>query len=230
MEDESEAPDKRPCSEVLADESRGQLRFRRGQIVRHPLRFIKIVSPFLTSHHPFCSEYEHHTFRLRGRVWCIGCFFNTLFFVLSITTLFGIWIINQGSFDRFLLFWTGVIGAVLYLPVSLLNKSENRGVKVFSKFVLSSSFALVCWSILLADGLFSPGIEYKLFLIVFLYLAVVSMLSTKRIIELGKTCEVCDYKMRWSKCPGFHDILCDLLDESFLFPEDKNTETPVTSQ
>ncbi|MGY5854674.1 MAG: hypothetical protein RTU92_13985 [Candidatus Thorarchaeota archaeon] len=229
MEDESEVPDKRPCSEVLADESRGQLRFRRGQIVRHPLRFIKIINPFLTSHHPFCSEYEHHTFRLRGRVWCLGCFFNTLFFVLSMMVLFGIWLINQTIFDRVLLFWSGVIGAILYLPISLLNRSENRGVKVFSKFVLSSSFALVCWSILLADGLFSPGIEYKLIFIVFLYLAVVSLLSTKRIIELGKICEACEYKMRWSKCPGFTDILCNLLDEDFLYPEKKLVEDAETS-
>jgi hypothetical protein len=95
--------------------------------------------------------------------------------------------------------------------------------KILSKGFLSGSFAIVCWSILLNNGLLSPGIESKIILILLLYLGVVSLLSAKRIIELGRTCERCEYQMRWSQCPGFKEILCDLLENDFLYPE-KATE------
>ncbi len=225
MDKQSESSSNRDCEEILFDDKRGQLRFDRGQIARRPLRFLLIMSPFLLSHHPFCSEYDHHIFVLRGRNLCLGCFFNTLFFSFSILTLFFIWIIDETLLDARTLFQIGLVGILCYFPVTLINRSEIRKLKILSKLVLSSSFALICWSILLNNGLLSPGIEYKLILIIFLYLFVVILLSTKRIIELSRTCEKCEYKMRWSRCPGFRDILCDLIEDDFLYPENKYKKT-----
>jgi hypothetical protein len=49
----------------------------------------------------------------------------------------------------------------------------------------------------------------------------------KRIAEVEKECTKCEYEMRWSKCPGFKDILCPLVDTKFLYPtrlEETNNE------
>ena len=32
-------------------------------------------------------------------------------------------------------------------------------------------------------------------------------------------CEECEFKMRWSKCPGFRDTACKLIDADFIYPE-----------
>jgi len=206
------------CEKVLFDENRGALKFNRGLIARHPLLFLRIISPFLLSHHPFCSNYNSHIFRLRNRTLCLGCFFNTIFFLFSIGILFIIWIIDNSLLNANFLFLLGLVVLFGYIPLTLANRSENQNLKILSKFFLGSSFAMISWSILINNGLFSPGIEYKLSLILLLYLFVVTLLSAKRIIEVGKTCERCEYKMRWSKCPGFRKILCDLIMYSFIYP------------
>lgn len=188
------------------------------EILRHPIRFLEIASPFLTSHHPACSEFSLHTFEFKGRYWCIGCFFNTLSFVASIAVLLFLWVTPIVSFNRFFLFWGGVAGVLIYLLVSVAHLTETTRSKILSKFVLGSSFAAVVWSLLLANGLLSM-INAKFTLIFLLYLLVVAALSIKRVLETTETCERCEYNMEWRTCPGFRPIVSELLKEGFLVPE-----------
>jgi hypothetical protein len=46
-------------------------------------------------------------------------------------------------------------------------------------------------------------------------------MNARRMVEIGKTCEGCDYRGRWSRCPGFEDLLCDLVEEGFLHGKPK---------
>jgi len=188
------------------------------EILSHPIRFLQIASPFLTSHHPACSEFSLHTFKFKGRYWCIGCFFNTLSFVASIMVLFFLWLTQIMSFNRFFLFWGGVGGVVVYLLASTAHLTETKRRKILSKFLLGGSFAAVVWSLLLADGLLSM-INAKFTLVFLLYLVVVAALSIKRVLETTETCERCEYNMQWRTCPGFRSIVSKLVNERFLVPE-----------
>jgi hypothetical protein len=218
MDREDGESEKTPCEEVLQDEHRGRLRFNRGLILRQPLRFLRAVGPLLTAHHPFCSVYEGHLFTLRGRKWCIGCFFNSLSFFMALGLLIVSTILVPLTIDRSYLFWGGVALILVSFVMSALHLTDNKNLKVLSKLILGSSFACISWAILLADGL-TTNLELKFALIVTLYLIVVTVLGYRRVVEVEKECTACEYKMRWSKCPGFKDILCPLVDYDFLYPE-----------
>jgi hypothetical protein len=121
--------------------------------------------------------------------------------------------------NRFYLFWGGVGFSILYFLVSLSGVTENRKrVKVGSKFLLGSGFAGISWSILLFEGV-STNIVPKALTIIVLYFGFITVLNIKRSLEIFKECESCEFKMRWSKCPGFRDAACKLLDAELLYPE-----------
>ena len=210
--------DETPCEDILLDENRGRLVFNRGLILRRPVRFLRALAPLLLAHHPFCSQYESHLFSIRGRRVCVGCFFNSVSFFLVLGFLLVGWFMVPSAFNRSYLFWGGAITTLLSFVLSVLNRSENRGVKILSKLMLGSSFAAIVWAVLLADGL-ETNLELKVGFIVILYLAVVTMLMVKRIAEVEKECNKCEYEMRWSRCPGFKEILCPLVDARFLHPK-----------
>lgn len=222
MDDKERGSTQLRCEEILDDKNRGKLMLSLRRLLLHPLLFLKVTDPFVTSHHPICSHFEHHSVSIRGRKWCIGCTFNSIFFLGAMLVLLAIWLYDFTLLVRFYLFWGGVIGSVTYFVVSLSGLSE-RGLKtkIASKLILGSSFAGICWSILLIDGLLSPGLEVKLLFILMLYLVFVTFLNIKRSYEIFRECEECEFKMRWSKCPGFRDIACKLVAEGFVYPEEK---------
>lgn len=224
MESKLDGSGKRPCDKILLSEERGPLEFNRRQIARNPAGFLRILSPFLTAHHPYCSEFEDHVIVIRNRRWCLGCFFNTVFFAASMTGLFGLWAISPGLFNRQTLFFTGAAGTVVYLLSSSNGLARDKKLRVFTKLILSSSFACITLSILIANGSLSSGIESKLLLVFLLYLFVVTGLNIKRIVELSKICDACEYKMRWSRCPGFKDTVCRLLEKGFVQPRPSGEE------
>jgi hypothetical protein len=211
----------RPCEEILDDENRGKLMLNFRRVIRHPLLFLKATDPFITAHHPTCSHFDSHSVTIRGRRWCVGCTFNTLSFFVAMFLGLLVWIYNPIILSRFFLFWGGIVGSVIYFLLSLSGIAD-RGTKtkIASKFLLGSSFAGICWSILLINGLFSSGLEVKLLFILALYLGFVTILNAKRSMEVFKECEECEYKMRWSKCPGFREIACKLVEEGFVYPEE----------
>ncbi len=215
----------RPCEEVLDDKNRGKLLLNMRRVIRHPLLFLKVTDPFISSHHPACNHFDSHIITIRGRKWCIGCTFNSISFFSAMIILFSIWLIDETFFVRFYLFWGGIAQSLLYFLLSVSNITEERKrAKVASKFLLGSGFAFICWSVLLFEGLFT-NLAPKILLILLLYLGFVTILNIKRSFEIFKECEHCEYKMRWSKCPGFRDAACKLINADFLYPEQSKTSS-----
>ncbi len=198
------------------------------EIVRHPLRFLRTGGPFLTAHHPFCAEYEDHVFHWRGRSWCIGCFFSSISFAVIMLAVLMVWFFDLVPLSRFWLFYGGVAGVVISLLCSILHLTENKKVKVVAKILLGAAFAAMVWSILLYEGSITSGLDEKIGLILFLYIPIITLMNGRRMVEIGKTCQGCDYKGRWSRCPGFEDLLCDMVEEGFLHPKPKK-ERPQDS-
>ncbi len=212
------------CKEVLLDESRGPLTFNTRKILRHPVRFMQAASFIMTAHHPPCDYYYDHVFTMRDRRWCIGCFFNTLSFIIGMITFTILWILQPDILNRFYMFWGGIGVVFLSFLLSVTGLTDRRKIKFFSKFLLGSAFASVVWSILIAGESISYGLGGKLFFIFFLYSVVMIFLSAKHIIEYNTTCRDCEYKMRWSRCPGFGENLCELINEGFLLSEKKDED------
>ncbi|MHA1933656.1 MAG: hypothetical protein ACW97A_00120 [Candidatus Thorarchaeota archaeon] len=221
---------KRPCQDILSDPKRGRLVFDRNEIFRHPLRFLQVSGPFLTAHHPFCSHYEGHLFTLRGRKWCIGCFFNTLSFFTAFFVMLLIWFASPAILSRFYLFWGGVVGVAISLLSSALHLTKNKKVKGVAKLILGSSFAAICISILIAGGDLFTSLDMKAVIIFMIYVPIITIMNAKRILDTTKECEACEYKMRWSKCPGFEDLICKFVDEGFIYAKPRiEVDTPDAS-
>lgn len=219
-EDTLEESINRPCQQVINDPNRGRLIFHGKNIIRHPIRFLRVSAPILSSHHPSCSEYEGHIFTFRNRTWCIGCTFSAIGFFSTAVSLFLIWYLDLFLLNTFFLFWGGVAGTAASLLASIFHLTENRKVKGVSKSLLGIAFAMVSWAILLNDGDLLNNVAGKAVLIIGLYLAVITLMTIRRILEISHTCEECEYKMRWSKCPGFNNLVCRLIDEGFIHPKE----------
>lgn len=228
MEEKKRGFTQRRCEEILDDKTRGKLVLNLRPVFRHPLLFLKVTDPFITAHHPMCNHFDTHSVTILGRRWCIGCTFNTISFFAAMIFLMAIWLINANLLVRFYLFWGGVLGCAVYFLFSLSGLADyGPKTKIASKFILGSSFACICWSILLANGLFSPGLEFKIAIIFGLYFCFITVLNIKRSYEVFHECEECEYKMRWSKCPGFREIACQLVEKGFVSPEEKK---PIAHQ
>lgn len=220
----------RPCEEVLDDKNRGKLLLNMRRVIRHPLIFLRVTDPFITSHHPACNHFDGHLVSIRGRKWCIGCTFNSISFFGTLLVLWFLWLLDESLMSRFYLFWGGVGFSILYFLVSLSGVTEDRKrAKVGSKFLLGSGFAGISWSILLFEGLFT-NIVTKGLLIVMLYFGFITILNIKRSLEIFKECEGCEFKMRWSKCPGFRDVACKLIDQDFLQVEKTSDNDEITEK
>ncbi|MBD3408035.1 MAG: hypothetical protein GF411_18085 [Candidatus Lokiarchaeota archaeon] len=104
----------------------------------------------------------------------------------------------------------------MYLLITISGFDKRQPIRIAKKFLLSFSFALVSLSILIAGGTIDYLFTEKVVVIYLLYLGFVVLLMVKRSLELLKTCENCEFEMRWSLCPGFHNIVCELVEQGFL--------------
>jgi hypothetical protein len=188
------------------------------RVICHPPLFLRVTDPFVTAHHPACGHFDEHIVTIRERRWCIGCTFNSLSFFGAMLILLLVWLVDSTFLNRFYLFWGGIGATVVYFLFSFSNIShESKRVKIFSKFLLGGGFAGLCWSILLIDGLFSITLVTKIVLIIILYLGFITVLNIKRSLEIFRECRDCEFKMRWSKCPGFRDVACRWVDEGYIY-------------
>ncbi|MHA1771756.1 MAG: hypothetical protein ACTSYL_12620 [Candidatus Thorarchaeota archaeon] len=209
---------KQSCEDVISDPNRGRLVFDRGSIISRPLRFLRISGPILTAHHPLCSFFEGHTFTLFGRKWCIGCFFNSLSFFTALPLLLMLWSIYPAFLVRDTLYLWAFVGVAISLAMSAFGLTENKKVKAVAKLLLGGSFALFVVAILITGGSVTTYLVMKGFLIFLVYLPIMTLMNIRRLREIQKTCEACEYKMRWSSCPGFKDLVCAYINEGFLHP------------
>ncbi len=221
------AIDERPCQKILASPDRGPLRINWRAVLSRPRLFLHVFGPFLRAHHPECSQYRSHTFTFLNKRWCIGCFFNTVSFVLATVTLLLLTFLLPMILSRFYLFWSGISAMIISLLISSTRFADRFRVKAVAKILLGSGFAALAFSILLAGDSILFELGSKLSLILILYLFAITILNTKRMYELSSECQRCEYMMRWSRCPGFRETVCALVEAGFLQPAPR--DSAVTS-
>jgi hypothetical protein len=141
-----------------------------------------------------------------------------------------IWFASPAILSRFYLFWGGVVGVAISLLSSALHLTKNKKVKGVAKLILGSSFAAICISILIAGGDLFTSLDMKAVIIFMIYVPIITIMNAKRILDTTKECEACEYKMRWSKCPGFEDLICKFVDEGFIYAKPRiEVDTPDAS-
>jgi hypothetical protein len=143
---------------------------------------------------------------------CIGCFigFPTTFIalaVLVIASYFGT--INLALFDIVLL---GVLIEVAALLVKILHHSTHTSVRVVMKIVQATGIAFILFAPL---SLPWPAIA-KVLVVLMIWMTLNMAMSAVRMYETGKTCDACQYKARWSSCPGFRETVKKLYSAGFI--------------
>ncbi len=166
----------------------------------HQLKNIfSAIRPIITSHHPTCEQFKNHTFRLFGRDFCIGCFVG---YPVGFLTFLLIYLFDLPSLiPPYIFFIITVIFAFIYLFISKFFTGSKK-VKILSKIFIGMGSGFLLSSILTLDFPLWSRI-----LISFLIIqTIISILGLKRMRSIKKTCNLCDWKKDWKRCPGMKVI------------------------
>jgi len=169
--------------------------------------FLKDISPFLLSHHPLCSDFDEHVYKLGKRRFCVGCFtlYPTLIIMLIILGLMQI--TNLFSLFILLLIGLGLLSSIL---LNLLGLTEKKFAKVISKVLLGASFACLIYSI------FSfPIFPFLKILFLFAVSSFIGSISLYRVKSLEKTCKECKFGLDQDNCDGFKEVNEKLIRDGF---------------
>jgi hypothetical protein len=155
--------------------------------------------PIITSHHPLCEQFKNHTFRLFGRDFCIGCFIG---YPVGFLTFLLIYLFNLPSLlVPYTFFIISVVFALIYVFISKFFTGSKK-VKILSKFFIGIGSGFLLSSILTLD---SP--LWLRILIGFLIIqTIITILGLKRMRSIKKTCNLCEWKKDWKRCPGMKVI------------------------
>ena len=178
----------------------------------HPILLLRTLSPFSLAHHPSCEQYSGHCVEVRGHRLCIGCFigFPATFIALAaiiLATYFGI---LRLTFINTLLLGVGIEG-ILFIGKAIRH-ARKVSARVATKIAQATGIAFLLYAPISMPW----SIAAKIIAVLMIWMTINSLMSAQRMYETGKTCEACKYKARWSRCPGFRDVVKKLLDGGFL--------------
>ena len=169
--------------------------------------FLKDISPFLLSHHPLCSSFDDHVYKVGKRRFCVGCF--TLYPTLIILLLtFGF--LQITNTQTLMIFFGIGLGLMASILLNLLGLTEKRGVKILSKILLGASFAFLLYSVFV-----SPLLLVLKILFYFAVSSFMGAISLYRIRSLEKTCKECEFDLDHDDCDGFKEVFEKLKRDGF---------------
>ena len=183
-----------------------------GRSFRHPILLLRTLSPFSLAHHPSCEQFSGHCVEIRGRRLCIGCFigFPATFIALAVIVYASyLGVMRLVLLDALLL--GVVIEGVLFL-VKMVHHAKRVSARVAIKIAQATGIAFLLYAPISMPW----SIGAKIVAVFVVWMTLNTLMSAQRMYETGKTCEACDYKARWSKCPGFRDVVRKLCDAGFL--------------
>ncbi|MHA1248342.1 MAG: hypothetical protein ACTSPE_13520 [Candidatus Thorarchaeota archaeon] len=178
------------------------------------MSFLRLSAPLLTAHHPFCEQFEGHTWL--GRKWCIGCFFSSIAFFSTLSLLLFLWKAIPSLIVRDQLYLVGAMSVVISLGMSIAGLTERKSVKAPAKILLGMGFASFVVGVLISGGTVESYLLGKIFFVMMVYLPIITLMNYRRYREIERVCGSCEYHMRWSICPGLGEIVCSYFKEGFL--------------
>ncbi|MHA1819804.1 MAG: hypothetical protein ACTSU2_10615 [Promethearchaeota archaeon] len=167
---------------------------------------LSALKPIILSHHPMCDKFKDHTFRAFGKDLCIGCFitYPTIIIVLIIGYIFKFF--NPENYATLIKhgFWF----LSVYI-LSIVGLTKNKKVKILSKIVIGLGLAQI-----LAGFWYMPLPKWLNIVVIILFSQGLStIMNIKRVLEMNKICDKCEWKRDWEHCPGmsfFYERLHEL--------------------
>ena len=142
-------------------------------------------------HHTTCEEFSHHELQILDKTFCIGCYGLLSGAILSlsgmISYIFGLWFINEYTFNFFL--WLGILGVNLGLIKPLLTKLKQRMIR----YLLEVLFVLGVFVLLVTVDLVLKNLMIDLYLVLLSLYWLWTKITVTR-WDHDKTCKVCGYK------------------------------------
>ncbi|WXG43999.1 MAG: hypothetical protein WED04_08210 [Promethearchaeati archaeon SRVP18_Atabeyarchaeia-1] len=187
-----------------------KLQLRRA--VFHPLKFLRSLGPFALAHHPGCEQFANHSLRLRNHRFCIGCFIGYPAFIASIVILW----ISSFLFGIGFGFIEAIIVGIAFESATIIVKALHAGESAHAKIAVKSSQGVGLGFIFYPFLMLQAPIIFKVYILFIIWSAFNLIIGAVRLYETGRTCEACEYKSRWSKCPGFRETVKRLRSSGFI--------------
>ncbi len=198
-------------AEEWSDQQKPVIEIRWRKIFRHPIKFLKTMMPFTTSHHPECRHYEGHYIKIGRYKLCIGCTFTypTILAVLLIHKY------TDVTRKIFSMGWEFLAALTMMYIVLYAFKifDKHIAIKIASKIYLGTTLTLI---ILYTVNKLPYQKPINIVIAILLYLFLANTLSAIRGYKIVKTCRKCDQWHRFPLCEGFKNILEKLEKEGFV--------------
>jgi hypothetical protein len=114
----------------------------------------------------------------------------------------------------------GIVEAILigiaFESVTIFVKAAHAGKSVPAKIAVKSSQAVGLGFIFIPFLILQAPVIFKLYILIMIWSFFNVAMGAIRIYETGKTCDACEYKSRWSRCPGFRETVEKLYKAGFL--------------
>jgi hypothetical protein len=180
--------------------------------VLHPIKFLRSLGPFALAHHPQCEQFANHSLKLGDRRFCIGCFVGYPVFILSI---FMLWI-SSLYFGFSLGLVESILVGVAFESATLFVKAAHSGESVHAKMAVKGSQGIGLAFVFYPFLVLKAPLVFKFYVLFIIWSTFNLIMGAVRLYETGKTCEACQYKSGWSKCPGFRETVRKLYDAGFI--------------
>ncbi len=177
--------------------------------IRHPVKFLEDLYPFILSHHPSCGKFDDHVFTVKKVKFCIGCFTSFPAFLLAFTVGF---FTGLGEYINLHL---GLILLLMFSAPYILYKAlklRSKFFNMFSKASFGVSFAI--FSFILLN--YIPNTTLAFLLVFYVGSLITAIINLKRVIEMENICKKCPQFKDFPRCEGFREIIEKLERDSFL--------------
>ncbi|MFX1258009.1 MAG: hypothetical protein ACFFAN_09125 [Promethearchaeota archaeon] len=161
--------------------------------------YIASFKPILLSHHPNCTNYNKHTFKIGKYRFCIGCFIG---YTTAIIGIFAISFLNLVEIIDIRYFFYISIVLMSTFILSPLNLTKFKSIKIIQKTLIGIGAAFMFWYIWTLPNSFT--MNFLIFNIVFGLLLMI--FNAYHGYGFFKTCKKCEYKFNWENCPGFEKV------------------------
>ncbi|WP_457557261.1 hypothetical protein [Candidatus Harpocratesius sp.] len=150
----------------------------------------------LFSHHPPCSHFQDHTFRIGKYHFCIGCYIGYPAGFLGV--LLGYLILLQNWMPNIVLLFFGLIGFVLgYIP-SFFHWIHKKLLKMSQKLIMGISGGILLFSIY---KILPVSPFFKFLNTFFAFNIIMAPVFLKHYFSMRNICDACPDKLEPKKCP-----------------------------
>ncbi len=156
--------------------------------------------PYLLSHHPDCEKYDEHVLKIRDKKLCIGCFIGYPAAILGIGISFPLMFYDIIS--KWIFLSIGILLSFATL-LSLTRFPRKRVRKIIQKLLIGLGSGFILSAVWFMMGF---AWYFKILVIWGTIIILNIPISLMHYKTHQKSCQDCEWKNDWEKCPGFQSV------------------------